>query len=95
LIDLAYNWALIDEVKCLKKVVDALKTSYSDDVDLLNRFFNIRIILIRRKMFSCSTVSDLHGDGRVHPPAVSPDGPSGYGFELTFRLKRLFFSLYF
>lgn len=36
---------------------------------------------------SCG-LSDLHGDGRVHPPAVSPDGPSGYGFELTFRLKR-------
>ena len=31
---------------------------------------------------------DLHGDARVHPPAPSPDHPSGYGFELTFRLKR-------
>jgi len=33
-------------------------------------------------------LSDLHGDGRVHPPAISPQAPSGYGFELTFRLKR-------
>ena len=31
---------------------------------------------------------DLHGDARVHLPAPSPDHPSGYGFELTFRLKR-------
>jgi hypothetical protein len=39
-------------------------------------------------------ISDLHGDGRVHPPVVNPEGPSGYGFELTFRLKRFlaFFS---
>nr|XP_002129739.1 suppressor of fused homolog [Ciona intestinalis] len=31
--------------------------------------------------------SDLHGDGRVHPTSNS-DGPSGFGFELTMRLKR-------
>lgn len=30
--------------------------------------------------------SDLHGDGRVHDRAPSPDQPSGFGFELTFRL---------
>ena len=36
---------------------------------------------------SCG-LSDLHGDARVHPPAPSPDHPSGYGFELTFRLRR-------
>jgi len=36
---------------------------------------------------SCG-LSDLHGDARVHLPAPSPDHPSGYGFELTFRLKR-------
>ncbi|GBP36432.1 Suppressor of fused homolog [Eumeta japonica] len=36
---------------------------------------------------------DLHGDGRVHPPvdrvlcASSTPPPSGYGLELTFRLK--------
>jgi suppressor of fused-like protein len=36
---------------------------------------------------SCG-LSDLHGDARVHPPAPSPEHPSGYGFELTFRLKR-------
>ncbi|XP_063836811.1 suppressor of fused homolog [Ostrinia nubilalis] len=29
-------------------------------------------------------ISDLHGDGRVHPP--SRDGSSGLGLELTFRL---------
>uniref|UniRef100_A0AAR5PYW5 Suppressor of fused homolog n=1 Tax=Dendroctonus ponderosae TaxID=77166 RepID=A0AAR5PYW5_DENPD len=32
-------------------------------------------------------LSDLHGDGRVHDPS-GPDGASGFGFELTFRLKR-------
>lgn len=32
-------------------------------------------------------LSDLHGDGRVHDISGS-DTPSGYGFELTFRLKR-------
>lgn len=31
-------------------------------------------------------LSDLHGDGRVHRPAQSPDSNSGFGFELTFRL---------
>ncbi|XP_054714387.1 suppressor of fused homolog [Uloborus diversus] len=32
-------------------------------------------------------LSDLHGDGRVHDISA-PDAPSGFGFELTFRLKR-------
>lgn len=32
-------------------------------------------------------LSDLHGDGRVHDIS-GPDGVSGFGFELTFRLKR-------
>ena len=36
---------------------------------------------------SCG-LSDLHGDARVHPPSPSPDHPSGYGFELSFRLRR-------
>lgn len=31
--------------------------------------------------------SDLHGDMRVHPTS-SPNMPSGFGFELTMRLKR-------
>ncbi|CAK8681568.1 unnamed protein product [Clavelina lepadiformis] len=31
--------------------------------------------------------SDIHGDGRVHPTSTA-DGPSGFGFELTMRLKR-------
>ncbi|XP_031573506.1 suppressor of fused homolog [Actinia tenebrosa] len=34
-----------------------------------------------------SGLSDLHGDGRVHK-YTGMDGPSGYGFELTFRLKK-------
>lgn len=34
--------------------------------------------------FGCS---DLHGDGRVHEQ-TGPEGPSGFGFELTMRLKR-------
>ncbi|NP_001161664.1 suppressor of fused-like protein [Saccoglossus kowalevskii] len=32
-------------------------------------------------------ISDLHGDGRVHE-FTGGEGPSGFGFELTFRLKR-------
>ncbi|XP_022086688.1 suppressor of fused homolog [Acanthaster planci] len=32
-------------------------------------------------------LSDLYGDGRVHE-FTGPDTPSGFGFELTFRLKR-------
>ncbi|XP_033214310.1 suppressor of fused homolog [Belonocnema kinseyi] len=32
-------------------------------------------------------LSDLHGDGRIHPK-TGPGHPSGYGFELTFRLAR-------
>ncbi|XP_067657154.1 suppressor of fused homolog [Haliotis asinina] len=32
-------------------------------------------------------LSDLHGDGRVHE-TTNNEGPSGYGFELTFRLRR-------
>ncbi|KAL5022283.1 hypothetical protein ScPMuIL_001438 [Solemya velum] len=32
-------------------------------------------------------LSDLHGDGRVHE-CNGNEGPSGYGFELTFRLRR-------
>ncbi|GAB6023171.1 hypothetical protein CHUAL_007996 [Chamberlinius hualienensis] len=35
---------------------------------------------------SCG-LSDLHGDGRVHLKSVSGT-PSGFGFELTFRLKK-------
>ncbi|XP_065156532.1 suppressor of fused homolog [Atheta coriaria] len=33
-------------------------------------------------------LSDLHGDGRVHDLNTPADGTSGFGFELTFRLKR-------
>ena len=40
---------------------------------------------------SCG-LSDLHGDARVHPPAISPEAASGYGFELTFRFNRDSFS---
>ncbi|XP_018332053.1 suppressor of fused homolog [Agrilus planipennis] len=32
-------------------------------------------------------LSDLHGDGRVHE-VTTPNGVSGYGFELSFRLQR-------
>lgn len=32
-------------------------------------------------------LSDLHGDGRVHKFS-GPGLPSGFGFELTFRLKK-------
>lgn len=32
-------------------------------------------------------LSDLHGDGRLHPKP-GPGRPSGFGFELTFRLVR-------
>ena len=32
-------------------------------------------------------MTDLHGDGRLHDP-TGPGLPSGYGFELTFRLLR-------
>lgn len=34
-----------------------------------------------------SGLSDLHGDGRVHE-VTKRDSPSGFGFELTFRLKK-------
>ncbi|KAL5244334.1 hypothetical protein ACI65C_011744 [Semiaphis heraclei] len=33
-------------------------------------------------------LSDLHGDNRVHNTKNGPDGPSGFGFELTFRLLK-------
>lgn len=32
-------------------------------------------------------LSDLHGDGRLHPQS-GPGRPSGFGFELSFRLVR-------
>ncbi|XP_072026713.1 suppressor of fused homolog [Amphiura filiformis] len=32
-------------------------------------------------------LTDLHGDGRVHE-CTGAEGPSGFGFELTFRLKK-------
>lgn len=32
-------------------------------------------------------MTDLHGDGRVHEPS-GPEFPSGFGFELTFRLAK-------
>ena len=32
-------------------------------------------------------LSDLHGDGRLHP-RTGPGRPSGFGFELTFRLVK-------
>ncbi|UXI20331.1 26S proteasome non-ATPase [Sarcoptes scabiei] len=32
-------------------------------------------------------LSDLYGDGRIHPVS-NADTPSGFGFELTFRLKK-------
>lgn len=38
-------------------------------------------------MFSFG-LSDLHGDGRVHNTTNRSDGPSGFGFELTFRLLK-------
>lgn len=33
-------------------------------------------------------LSDLHGDGRVHNSSNGPNGPSGFGFELSFRLLK-------
>lgn len=33
-------------------------------------------------------LSDLHGDGRVHNNSNGPEGPSGFGFELSFRLLK-------
>ncbi|TNN09781.1 Suppressor of fused [Schistosoma japonicum] len=33
-------------------------------------------------------LSDLYGDSRLHSHCHSADGPSGFGFELTFRVKR-------
>ncbi|XP_018645652.1 suppressor of fused, putative [Schistosoma mansoni] len=33
-------------------------------------------------------LSDLYGDSRLHGHCHSTDGPSGFGFELTFRVKR-------
>ncbi|XP_029343842.1 suppressor of fused homolog [Acyrthosiphon pisum] len=33
-------------------------------------------------------LSDLHGDNRVHNTTNGSDGPSGFGFELTFRLLK-------
>ncbi|VDL23610.1 unnamed protein product [Hymenolepis diminuta] len=33
-------------------------------------------------------LSDLYGDARLHNCSTSADGPSGFGFELTFRLRR-------
>lgn len=39
-------------------------------------------------LLECSLgLSDLHGDGRLHPK-TGPGRPSGFGFELTFRLAR-------
>jgi len=52
-------------------------TVYSNQVDCMHWHY-----------VTCG-LSDLHGDGRVHPPAPSPQSPSGYGFELTFRLRRV------
>lgn len=37
---------------------------------------------------SCG-LSDLHGDERVHETSPDDNGPSGFGFELTFRLRKL------
>ncbi|XP_066929454.1 suppressor of fused homolog [Clytia hemisphaerica] len=37
---------------------------------------------------SCG-LSDLHGDGRIHEATQDDTGPSGYGFELTFRLRKM------
>lgn len=39
-------------------------------------------------IFHSFGLSDLHGDGRVHDVSNGPDLPSGFGFELTFRLRR-------
>ncbi|CAH8511380.1 unnamed protein product [Schistosoma turkestanicum] len=33
-------------------------------------------------------LSDLYGDSRLHGHCHSSDGPSGFGFELTFRVRR-------
>lgn len=33
-------------------------------------------------------LSDLHGDGRVHHPSSDQNEPSGFGFELSFRLLK-------
>lgn len=33
-------------------------------------------------------LSDLHGDGRVHNISNDQNGPSGFGFELSFRLLK-------
>ncbi|BHF58975.1 hypothetical protein SprV_0100193000 [Sparganum proliferum] len=33
-------------------------------------------------------LSDLYGDARLHNYSTNADGPSGFGFELTFRLRR-------
>lgn len=39
-------------------------------------------------MYPSFGLSDLHGDGRVHDVSAGPDSVSGFGFELTFRLRR-------
>lgn len=38
-------------------------------------------------LFNSFGLSDLHGDGRVYK-FMGPGLPSGFGFELTFRLKK-------
>lgn len=39
-------------------------------------------------LFDSFGLSDLHGDNRVHNVSKTPDGLSGFGFELTFRLLK-------
>lgn len=49
-------------------------------------FYNLCLKRLLSNFLSFSFgLTDLHGDGRVHEP-TGPELPSGFGFELTFRL---------
>ena len=47
-----------------------------------------KFALLKQNYIFSFGLSDLHGDGRVHEVQPDSEGPSGFGFELTFRLKR-------
>ncbi|CAH8544699.1 unnamed protein product [Heterobilharzia americana] len=62
-----------------------------DPLDFINMYSNPGSVELQSPShwhYVTNGLSDLYGDSRLHSHCNSTDGPSGFGFELTFRVKR-------
>ncbi|CAH8858422.1 unnamed protein product [Trichobilharzia szidati] len=62
-----------------------------DPLDFINMYANPGSVELQSPShwhYVTNGLSDLYGDSRLHSHSNTTDGPSGFGFELTFRVKR-------